>query len=81
MAVKNRNRVLGRSLKAFQQSAMQAGPAAAAGYTLIGSILVLGALGYGFDAWRGTSPWGLLVGLGLGMAVGFYELVRTAWRR
>ena len=39
-------------------------------------------LGYGFDAWQGTLPWGLLVGLALGTATGmklmFQDLERTA---
>jgi ATP synthase protein I len=81
MAAQNRDGFLGRAARALEKSAMQAGSAAAAGYTLIGAILVLGALGYGFDAWRGTSPWGLLIGLGLGIAVGFYELIKSAGRR
>ena len=54
-------------------------PAAVAGYTLIGSIALLGGLGYAFDAWQETSPWGLLIGLLLGVAVGFYELAKTVF--
>jgi F0F1-type ATP synthase assembly protein I len=81
MAPKNRDGFLGRTARAFEKSAMQAGTAAAAGYTLIGAILLLGALGYGFDAWRGTAPWGLLLGLALGITVGFYELIKSAGRR
>lgn len=33
--------------------------------TAVGSVL-----GYGLDAWQGTSPWGLLVGLLIGTAAG-----------
>jgi F0F1-type ATP synthase assembly protein I len=69
-----------RSLNAFQENLRQAGPAAAAGYTLIGAILLLGGLGYAVDRWRGTAPWFLLAGLLLGIVVGFYELARTVWR-
>lgn len=69
-----------RSLRAFNVNMVQAGPAAMAGYSLIGSILLLGGLGYGLDAWLGTRPWGLLVGLGLGIVVGFYELIRATWK-
>ena len=52
-----------------------------ASYTLIGAILVLGGIGYALDAWLGTSPWCLLVGLLLGIIVGFYELAKTVWGR
>jgi len=30
--------------------------------------------------WKATAPWGLLVGLGLGLVVGFYELGKTIWQ-
>ena len=63
-----------RATERFQERAEQAGPAAGAGYTLIGAILLLGAIGYAIDAWRGTGPWGLLIGLLLGIIVGMYEL-------
>ena len=76
-----RSRLLERSLNAFRSTVMGAGPAAAAGYTLVGAILVLGGLGYGVDAWWGTRPWGLLVGLALGLIIGFYELVKSTWSR
>ena len=73
-------RNLQRSLKAFQDNVQRAGPAAAAGYSLIGAIILLGGVGYAVDAWRGTSPWFLLAGLGLGLVVGFYGLAKTVWR-
>jgi F0F1-type ATP synthase assembly protein I len=52
---------------------------AAASYTLIGAIIVLGGLGYFADTWFGTSPWLLLTGLLLGIVVGFYELAMVVW--
>lgn len=67
--------------KSLQEGASQSGTAAAVSYTLIGAIVLLGGLGYGFDYWRGTSPWGTFTGLMLGVAVGFYELIKTTWRR
>jgi F0F1-type ATP synthase assembly protein I len=73
-------RHLERSLKAFQDNVRRAGPAAAAGYSLIGAIILLGGIGYAVDAWRGTSPWFLVAGLVLGLVVGFYELAKTVWR-
>jgi len=68
-------------MEAFQASVGRAAPAATASYTLIGAILLLGGVGYAVDAWQGTAPWGLLVGLLLGLAVGFYELAKAVWRK
>lgn len=70
-----------RATERFQETAERAGPAAGAGYTLIGSILVLGAAGYGIDRWRETAPWGLLIGLLLGIVVGMYELAKTVFAK
>jgi F0F1-type ATP synthase assembly protein I len=70
-----------RSAKSLQDNAARAGPAAVASYTLIGAIILLGGIGYAVDAWQGTAPWGLFVGLTLGIIVGFYELVKTMWHR
>ena len=67
--------------KSLQENVSAAGAVAAASYTLIGAILLLGGLGYAVDYWRGTSPWFLLGGLTLGIVVGFYELIRAAWRK
>ena len=72
---------LGTSMRYLQDNIRRAGPAAAAGYTLIGSIMLLGGGGYALDAWLGTSPWFLLGGLLLGIVVGFYELAKTVWRK
>lgn len=72
---------LARSLKYLQENLRRAGPAAAAGYTLMGAILLLGGIGYALDAWRGTEPWFLLAGLLLGIIVGFWELAKIAFRK
>jgi F0F1-type ATP synthase assembly protein I len=72
---------LSRSVKALQQNVGNAAPAAMASYTLIGAIVLLGGLGYAVDTWRGTSPWGLMTGLLVGLAVGFYELAKAVWHR
>jgi F0F1-type ATP synthase assembly protein I len=72
---------LRRSTAEFQRRAEQAGPAAGAGYTLIGAIMLLGLIGYGIDRWTGRSPWFLVGGLILGVVVGMYELARTVWKR
>ena len=71
---------LTNAARSLQANATRSAPAAAASYTLIGSIVLLGGLGYGFDQWRGTAPWGVLTGLILGVVVGFYELIKSTWR-
>ena len=81
MARKDRSFSVARAAKALQENVTRAGPAAAASYTLVGGIILLGGIGYGLDRWLGTSPWFLLAGLATGMVVGFYELVKTAWPR
>jgi F0F1-type ATP synthase assembly protein I len=81
MAKKNRSFSYSRSAKSLQQNASNAGSAAGASYTLVGAILVLGGIGYGIDRWQGTSPWGLIIGLTLGVIVGFYDLVKSTLRR
>ncbi|NLT66585.1 MAG: hypothetical protein GXX84_08275 [Acidobacteria bacterium] len=65
----------------MQESLRNSGPAVVAGYTLIGAILLLGGIGYGIDAWRGTSPLFLIIGLLLGIVVGFFELAKIVWRK
>ena len=45
---------------------------------LIGGILGGCVIGYAFDALVGTTPWGLLVGLFLGIAVAFRNIFRAA---
>lgn len=70
-----------KAAKSLQDNVSRSGQAAAASYTLIGAIVVLGGLGYAFDAWRGTAPWGLFAGLTLGIVVGFYELIKTMWQK
>jgi F0F1-type ATP synthase assembly protein I len=81
MANKDGESPLARSAKALQHTAEHAGPAAGAGYTLIGAILLLGGIGYAVDRWSGTEPWFLVGGLLLGIVVGMYELAKTVWHK
>jgi len=79
MANKERG-TIERSARELQDNVQRAGPAAGASYTLIGAIILLGAIGYGLDRWLGTSHWFLLGGLLLGIVVGMWELARTVWK-
>jgi F0F1-type ATP synthase assembly protein I len=72
---------LGRSFKYLQDNVRKSGPAAAASYALIGAIVLFGGIGYAVDYWRQSSPWGLLIGLMLGLIVGFYDLAKTVFGR
>lgn len=46
------------------------------GYTLLASVLIYGGGGYWLDKNKGTSPWFMLAGIGLGLAVGFNSLFK-----
>ena len=58
------------------------GDSASAGYRMLGQILggVLGGLGVGWlvDHWAGTSPFGVLIGLLVGVGVSVFAAVRSA---
>ena len=81
MADKRKDSPLARSTKSLQENVTRAAPAMAASYSLIGAILLFGAIGYALDRWRGTEPWFLLAGLILGVVVGFYELIKATNRK
>ena len=70
---------LDRATKSLQENITASGNVAAASYTLVGAIILLGGLGYLVDSWRDTSPWFLLTGLLLGMVIGFWELVKAVF--
>ena len=76
-----RRRSLLRSLQTLQTNVQEAGPAATVSYSLIGSIGLLGGLGYGLDRWLGTWPWGLVGGVLFGFVTGMYLLAKEVWRR
>jgi len=48
------------------------------GADFVAGVVVGAALGWGFDALLGTSPWGLIVFLLFGFAAGIMSLMRTA---
>ncbi|MDT7543494.1 MAG: putative F0F1-ATPase subunit Ca2+/Mg2+ transporter [Acidobacteriota bacterium] len=47
-----------------------------AGLSMFSSVLAGFLIGWGLDRWLKTSPWMVVLGIVLGSAVGFYELVR-----
>ena len=75
-----RDPFLGKSLRYMQENIRRAGPAAAASYTLIGSILLLGGGGAVIDRWQDRAPRGLIVALLLGVVVGLYEVAKAVWK-
>ncbi len=51
----------------------------AAGSTMTGSVLGLGAVGYYLDQKFGWPQYGLLVGALLGVVIGMYELYKSIY--
>ena len=71
----------GQANKALQDNLDRNEPRILASYALIGAILLLGGVGYAIDSWAATSPWFLLVGLAVGILLGFYNLLGSLRRR
>ena len=46
------------------------------GLTFAGTIVVMGALGYGLDVWLGSLPWLMIVGILLGSVGGLISIVK-----
>jgi len=69
------------SFSYFQKIIRQSSPAMSASYTLIGSVLMLGAIGFFIDKWQDSSPIFLLFGLIAGIVIGFYEIAKLIWRK
>jgi ATP synthase protein I len=44
---------------------------------LVAALLVAGVIGWGFDRWFGTQPWGLIVFFFLGAAAGILNVYRA----
>jgi F0F1-type ATP synthase assembly protein I len=78
MPKRDRKFSLTRAARSLQDNASRSGPVAAASYTLVGGIVLLGGLGYYLDGRWGTAPWLLVSGLALGIVVGFYEVIKAA---
>ena len=72
---------LANSFSYLQKIIRQSGPAMGASYTLIGAILILGTLGYFIDKWLDSSPLFLILGLAIGIIIGFYEIAKIIWSK
>lgn len=73
----NRQSDAAESNKALQETLDRGEPRIFAAYSLVGAILLCGAIGYGIDAWAGTRPWCVIAGLLIGIAIGFYSLISS----
>src|SRR5437764_5996226 len=49
---------------------------AAIGTTFVFAVVAGVAIGWGFDHWLKTGPWGAVVGMALGLIGGAYRLIR-----
>tara|TARA_S200000501_G_scaffold291341_1_gene276534 strand:- start:1145 stop:1411 length:267 start_codon:yes stop_codon:yes gene_type:complete len=65
------------NFKFFQNIVKQSGPAAAASYGLIASILIFTYFGWMIDREIDSSPFAILIGMLLGMIIGFYHLIKV----
>lgn len=50
------------------------------GMTLVLATVIGLAIGYYLDRWLGTSPWLVMIGLGLGIVAGFVNFFRSVKR-
>tara|TARA_Y100000996_G_C22238741_1_gene526759 strand:- start:278 stop:550 length:273 start_codon:yes stop_codon:yes gene_type:complete len=75
---KKRKKAILNSYLSFQKVLSQAGPAASASYSLIASILLFIFIGFYIDDRFETSPFGIIIGMVLGLVVGFYQMVKIA---
>jgi len=71
---------LSKSIQQFQRYVRQSGPAASAAYTLLGSVLLLSLIGYNLDKYFKSSPIYIIIGLCLGILIGFYELYKSIFK-
>ena len=64
--------------KEDQDENRKAGFAYAAGIALFASVATFCGAGWLVDKWFGIAPWGLIIGIVLGSALGLYEFVRIS---
>src|SRR5262249_9216122 len=66
----------GSELSPQARAQRAAAPYLSAMWRLLGAMLVCGGAGWFLDVKLHISPWGLIVGLFIGMGAGFYALLR-----
>ncbi len=69
------------SFRYLQKLMQEMGPAAGASYSLIAALLLLGGLGFFADKHFHTSPVFVLIGMGLGLVVGMYEIAKVVFKK
>ena len=62
--------------ESFAETARQSGLAYAAAITLFGSVVFMLIIGWFADLLLGSSPWGIIGGIVLGAAIGFFQFFR-----
>jgi F0F1-type ATP synthase assembly protein I len=68
------------AVESMQSNLDRAAPAIRTSYGLIGAIMLLGGAGFAADRYLGTTPWCLLIGLIVGLCIGFFQLARVLRR-
>ena len=67
----------GSELSPEARAQRAAAPYISAVWRVVGGVLVGGGVGWLIDAKLHVSPWGLIVGLLVGMGAGFYGLIQA----
>jgi F0F1-type ATP synthase assembly protein I len=67
--------------RGFGSRVKSSGPAADAGWTLRGSIMACLLMGYMLGEYFDANPMATIIGLFLGIVVGFYNLAKVMWRK
>jgi F0F1-type ATP synthase assembly protein I len=68
-------------IRGFGSRLKSSGPAADAGWTLSGSVLACLLVGYMLGNYFGANPAATIIGLFVGIVVGFYNLAKVMWRK
>ena len=69
------------SFNYFQKTLKKSGAASLSSYSLLASILLGVLVGWYFDEKNSSSPFGVLIGLFIGLCVGFYQLAKSIWHK
>lgn len=67
--------------RGFGSRLKSSGPAADAGWTLSGSVIACLLFGYMLGEYFGANPAATIIGLFVGIVVGFYNLAKLMWRK